>query len=59
MVTVGCGKLLLSSEQKLGLLSNILQDIDHPPVATNYPVHDVNCVDIEKFFSGKDDFCIL
>lgn len=37
MVTVGFRKLLLSSEQKLGLLSNILQDTDHPPAATNYP----------------------
>lgn len=59
MVTVGCGKLLLSSEQKLGLLSNILQDPDHPPVATNYPVHEVNCADIEKCFAVKDDFCVL
>lgn len=59
LVTVGCRKLLLSSEQKLGLLSNILQDTDHFPMATNYPVHDVSCADIEKFFLVKDDFYIL
>lgn len=58
MVTMGCGKLL-SSEQKLGLLSTILQDTDHPPMATNYPVHEVNCADIGKVFSVKDDFCVL
>lgn len=59
MVTVGCRKLLLSSEQKLDLLSNILQDPYHSPMATNYPVHEVNCADIEKCFSVKDDFCVL
>lgn len=59
MVTVGCGKLLLSSEQKLGLLPNILQGTDQPPMAINNPVHDVNCADIEKCFSVKDDFYVL
>lgn len=36
----GYRKLLLSSDQKLGLLPNILQGKDQPPVVINYPVHD-------------------
>lgn len=59
MVTVRCGELLLSSEQNLGLLANILQGTDQPPMAINNPAHDVNCAGIEKCFSVKGDFYIL